>query len=110
MSESFLVCFRPASSEFDFGQVDTLLQQKFPAESPRRLEPGAWLLKSDQIRWARNILEQLSHELHQLTGGAMLVRSIRDPRDFAVYPPKANEYTEFCNLQALVKKHRLHAD
>jgi hypothetical protein len=39
-----------------------------------------------------------------------MVRSISDPRDFAVHPHKANEYTEFCNLQALVQKHRLHAD
>jgi hypothetical protein len=110
MSESFLICFRPASSDFDFTPVDHLLQQKFSNETPRMLEPGAWVLKSDEIRWSRNIIERLSSELRQLSGGAIMVRSIRDPRDFAVYPHKANEYTEFCNLQALVKKHRLHPD
>ena len=115
MSESFLVCFRPASQprDFDFSGIDSILKQKFSNDSTQMLEPGAWLLKSNDIRWARNILERLSNELRQLTSqaeGAMMVRSIRDPRDFAVYPHKANEYTEFCNLQAMVKKHRLHAD
>lgn len=115
MSESFLVCFRPASqpTQFDFGAIDAVLQQRFASDTTRMLEPGAWVVKSSEIRWARNILERLTSDLRQLTGkgeGALMVRSIRDPRDFAVYPHKANEYTEFCNLQAMVKKHRLHAD
>lgn len=115
MSESFLVCFRPISqpTQFDFGSIDALLQQRFSAEATRMLEPGAWVVTSKEIRWARNILERLTNDLRQVTSkgeGALMVRSIRDPADFAVYPQKADEYTEFCNLQAMVKKHRLHAD
>lgn len=109
MSESFLLCFRPASKQFDYEKIDQVLGERFP--NLKRLEPGAWHLRTDDVRWARNVLERLSNDLKNLAvDGAIMVRSIGDPRDFAVHPHKANEYTEFCNLQALVQKHRLHAD
>ena len=114
MSESFVVCCRPTSpGGYDFQTLDQILSSDFSELNPRVLEPGVWVVKTSDRQWARTILSTLAKRLQERNvddGCAVMVRSVGDPRDFAVHPHKADEYQEFCELEVLVRKHHLHVE
>lgn len=114
MSESFVVCVRPMDPlAYDFHTFDQILASDFADLTPRLLEPGVWVLRGSGAQWARHILQTLTMRLEEAnaqSGCEMIVRSVADPRDFAVYPHKSDEYEEFIALEGIVRKHHLHVD
>lgn len=113
MSESFVVCCRPTGpGEFDFQTLDQIFSSDLADLNPRVLEPGVWVVKVTDREWARTILSKLAERLAQRNadGCEMIVRSVGDPRDFAVHPHKADEFDEFCTMETIVRKHHLHVD
>ena len=114
MADSFVVCCRPTgAAEVDFQALDQILSSDLADLSPRALEPGVWVLRTNDRQWARTILGKLTNKMAERNaqnGCAVMVRSVGDPRDFAVHPHKADEYQEFCELEVLVRKHHLHVE
>ncbi|HVR43268.1 MAG TPA: hypothetical protein VMS56_07440 [Thermoanaerobaculia bacterium] len=114
MADSFIVCCRSTGPDgYDFQTLDQILAADFAELNPRLLEPGVWLLRSSDSRWARHILQTLAMRMEEAcaqAGCEVMVRSVGDPRDFAVFPHKSDEYDEFVVLESIVRKHHLHVD
>lgn len=111
MAESFVVCCRPSDpADFDFRTVEEIVTADFEELAPRLLEPGVWLLSGEGDRWARHILQTLAMRLETMPVASsceMVVRSVADPRDLAVFPHRENEADEVGAIETIVRRHRL---
>lgn len=103
---------RPESQSFRDSRTEEIVTADFEELSPRLLEPGVWLLRGEGDRWARHILQTLAMRLETIpiaSSCKMVVRSVADPRDLAVFPHREDEVNEIGAIETIVRRHHLDA-